>query len=159
MGGMKPPPKFEEVDVDGSGGISLDEFKAAAPKDGPGGAGPGASEVESRFKAIDGDSDGSISQQEMTAFERQRRQEMEQAMLSLQREDGDALSGLLSLLGGDGEASAGSDASDATDGAGQASSRSLTAALDALMKRLSEAARSYGATARDGASTAVDTAA
>jgi Ca2+-binding EF-hand superfamily protein len=65
-GGFRPPPpkppSFESVDTDSSGGLSIDEFKAAAPK------GADSSKSEELFKAIDSDSDGSVTKEEQDAF-------------------------------------------------------------------------------------------
>ncbi len=65
-GGYRPPPpkppSFETLDSDTSGALSLDEFKAGAPK------GTDSSKSEELFKAIDSDSDGSVTQEESDAF-------------------------------------------------------------------------------------------
>ena len=65
-GGFRPPPpkppSFESVDTDSSGGLSIEEFKAGAPK----GADSGKS--EELFKAIDSDSNGSVTKEEQDAF-------------------------------------------------------------------------------------------
>ncbi|PTM43121.1 EF-hand domain-containing protein [Bosea sp. 124] len=49
-------------DSDTNGALSLDEFKAGAPK------GPDSTKSEELFKAIDSDSDGSVTKEESDAF-------------------------------------------------------------------------------------------
>lgn len=77
-GGFRPPPpkppSFESVDTDSSGGLSIDEFKAAAPK------GADTSKSEELFKAIDSDSNGSVTKEEQDAF----KSKVEQAQQQLQ---------------------------------------------------------------------------
>lgn len=60
--GRQKPPSFEDVDTDSSGTVSLDEFKAAGPKDAD------ASKAEAMFKSIDTNGDGSITKAEDDAF-------------------------------------------------------------------------------------------
>jgi Ca2+-binding EF-hand superfamily protein len=66
VGGFRPPPpkppSFETLDGDSNGSLSLDEFKAGAPK------GADSSKSEKLFQAIDSDSDGSITKAESDAF-------------------------------------------------------------------------------------------
>ena len=52
---------FEEMDANKDGKVTLDEYKAAAPKDAP------AEKVEARFKKIDANGDGVITKEEMDA--------------------------------------------------------------------------------------------
>jgi Ca2+-binding EF-hand superfamily protein len=77
-GGFRPPPpkppSFESVDTDSSGGLSIDEFKAAAPK------GADRSKSDELFKAIDSDSNGSVTKEEQDAF----KSKVEQAQQQLQ---------------------------------------------------------------------------
>lgn len=64
-GGSRPhhkPPSFDQIDGNGDGGLSLEEFKSAAPK------GADSSKSEELFKKIDSDGDGSISKAESDAF-------------------------------------------------------------------------------------------
>ncbi len=56
------PPSFEQIDGNSDGGLSLEEFKSAAPK------GADSSKSEELFKKIDSDGDGSISKAESDAF-------------------------------------------------------------------------------------------
>jgi Ca2+-binding EF-hand superfamily protein len=84
---------FTQADSNQSGGLSLDEFKAAAKPGGPppGGPPPGgaagsaqgtanaagtaaSSALDSMFNALDTDGDGSVSQAELAAGESQRSQ-------------------------------------------------------------------------------------
>ncbi len=77
-GGFRPPPpkppSFESVDTDSSGGLSIEEFKAGAPK------GADSSKSEELFKAIDSDSNGSVTKEEQDAF----KAKVEQAQQQLQ---------------------------------------------------------------------------
>ncbi len=77
-GGFRPPPpkppSFESVDTDSSGGLSIEEFKTGAPK------GTDSSKSEELFKAIDSDSDGSVTKEEQDAF----KTKVEQAQQQLQ---------------------------------------------------------------------------
>jgi len=77
-GGFRPPPpkppSFESVDTDSSGGLSIEEFKAGAPK------GADSSKSEELFKAIDSDSNGSVTKEEQDAF----KSKVEQAQQQLQ---------------------------------------------------------------------------
>ena len=77
-GGVRPPPpkppSFESVDTDSSGGLSIEEFKAGAPK------GADSSKSEELFKAIDSDSNGSVTKEEQDAF----KAKVEQAQQQLQ---------------------------------------------------------------------------
>ncbi|WP_376987603.1 EF-hand domain-containing protein [Bosea sp. R86505] len=84
-GGFRPPPpkppSFESVDTDSSGGLSIEEFKAGAPK------GADSSKSEELFKAIDSDSDGSITKEEQDAFKakaEQARQQLQSFLFGLQ---------------------------------------------------------------------------
>lgn len=61
---------FQKADADGNGGLSLEEFKAAGPKDAQGNAiapPSGAPSVEDMFASLDSDGDGSLTQSEMDA--------------------------------------------------------------------------------------------
>lgn len=67
VGGFRPPPpgkppSFEKMDGNSDGALSLDEFKAGAPK------GADSSKSEELFKKIDADGDGSISKAESDEF-------------------------------------------------------------------------------------------
>lgn len=77
-GGFRPPPpkppSFESLDSDTSGALSLDEFKAGAPKSAD------SAKSEELFKAIDSDSDGSVTKEEQDAF----KAEAEKAQQQLQ---------------------------------------------------------------------------
>ena len=57
---------FKKFDTSGDGGIDIEEFKAAAPKDGKGG--PGGLSPEEMFGKIDTNADGTIDEAEHTAF-------------------------------------------------------------------------------------------
>ncbi|MDP3258533.1 MAG: EF-hand domain-containing protein [Bosea sp. (in: a-proteobacteria)] len=75
-GGFRPPPpkppSFESVDTDSSGGLSIEEFKAGAPK------GADSSKSEELFKAIDSDSNGSVTKEEQDAFKTKAEQAQQQ---------------------------------------------------------------------------------
>ncbi len=75
-GGFRPPPpkppSFESVDTDSSGGLSIEEFKAGAPK------GADSSKSEELFKAIDSDSNGSVTKDEQDAFKTKAEQAQQQ---------------------------------------------------------------------------------
>ncbi len=84
-GGFRPPPpkppSFESVDTDSSGGLSIEEFKAGAPK------GADSSKSEELFKAIDSDSNGSVTKEEQDAFKAkadQARQQLQSFLFGLQ---------------------------------------------------------------------------
>ncbi|AOO82064.1 EF-hand domain-containing protein [Bosea vaviloviae] len=66
VGGFRPPPpkppSFDTLDGDSSGSLSLDEFQSGAPK------GADSAKNEALFKAIDSDSDGSVTKAESDAF-------------------------------------------------------------------------------------------
>lgn len=67
VGGFRPPPPgkppgFEKLDGNGDGALSLDEFKAGAPK------GADSARSEELFKKIDADGDGSVTQAESEEF-------------------------------------------------------------------------------------------
>ncbi|MBK7260139.1 MAG: EF-hand domain-containing protein [Ignavibacteriae bacterium] len=57
---------FKKFDTSGDGGIDLEEFKAAAPKDGKGG--PGGLNPAEMFGKIDTNGDGTIDETEHTTF-------------------------------------------------------------------------------------------
>lgn len=57
---QKPEDFLKVADTDGDGAISLDEFKAAAPKDAD------LSQAEDMFNKIDSDGDGTLSLSELT---------------------------------------------------------------------------------------------
>lgn len=64
-----PQERFEQTDTDKSGALSLDEFKAGAPK----GQGSGGNNVDQAelFTSMDADSNGELTQAEMeSAFQR-----------------------------------------------------------------------------------------
>ncbi len=84
-GGFRPPPpkppSFESVDTDSSGGLSIEEFKAGAPR------GADRSKSEELFKAIDSDSNGSVTREEQDAFKakaEQAQQQLQSFLLGLQ---------------------------------------------------------------------------
>jgi Ca2+-binding EF-hand superfamily protein len=86
-GGFRPPPpkppSFETLDSDTSGALSLDEFKAGAPK------GVDSARSEELFKAIDSDSDGSVTQEEQDAFKakaEKAQQQLQSFLFGLQTE-------------------------------------------------------------------------
>lgn len=88
---------FQKADTDGSGGLSLEEFKAAGPKDANGNAiapPPGAPGVEDMFASLDSDSDGSLSQAEQDSGFGQKFEPGGQNRLS-----GDMITRLLGQLG------------------------------------------------------------
>lgn len=87
---------FQKADTDGSGGLSLEEFKAAGPKDANGNAiapPPGAPGVEDMFASLDSDSDGSLSQAELDSGFGQKFEPGGQSLLS-----GDMITQLLGQL-------------------------------------------------------------
>jgi Ca2+-binding EF-hand superfamily protein len=91
VGGLRPPPpgkppSFEKLDGNSDGALSLDEFKAGAPK------GADSTKSEELFKKIDADGDGSITKAESEEF-RAKRQEAQQQVQSF-------LLNLQSLLSG-----------------------------------------------------------
>ncbi|MFA6967850.1 EF-hand domain-containing protein [Bosea sp. (in: a-proteobacteria)] len=69
-GGYRPPPpkppSFDTLDSDASGALSLDEFKTGAPKGAD--SAKASARSEELFKAIDSDSDGSVTKEESDAF-------------------------------------------------------------------------------------------
>ncbi|TJZ68631.1 EF-hand domain-containing protein [Chitiniphilus eburneus] len=71
---QRPDPKerFKDLDVDGSGGLSLDEFKAGAPQG-------DTSRAEALFAKIDSDGDGTVSQDESDTFAKQMEAQLQQA--------------------------------------------------------------------------------
>lgn len=75
-GGFRPPPpkppSFDKLDSDTSGALSLEEFKAGAPK------GADSTKSEELFKAIDSDSDGSVTKEESDAFKAKAEQAQQQ---------------------------------------------------------------------------------
>jgi len=75
-GGFRPPPpkppSFESLDADSSGGLNIEEFKAGGPK------GADSSKSEELFKAIDSDSDGSVTKEEQDAFKAKAEQAQQQ---------------------------------------------------------------------------------
>lgn len=88
---------FQKADTDESGGLSLEEFKAAGPKDEQGNAiapPSGAPSVEDIFASLDSDGDGSLTQSEMDAgFGQKTGQNNQQSLLS-----SDMMTHLLSQL-------------------------------------------------------------
>lgn len=76
--GRPQPPSFDQIDSDSSGGISLDEFKAAGPK---GGSDARATEL---FNKIDSDQDGTISKDEDSAFKEKMQSRMQSMMMQAQ---------------------------------------------------------------------------
>jgi len=82
--------RFEAADADKSGGLSLEEFQAAGPKDGEkvGRGGANRPSAEDMFASMDSDGDGSLTQTEMeTAFQSMRSQ-TKGALLAAQEEAG-----------------------------------------------------------------------
>ena len=82
IGGFRPPPpgkppSFEKLDGNSDGALSLDEFKAGAPK------GADSARSEALFKTIDADGDGAITKAEAEEFhgKRQEAQQQVQAFL------------------------------------------------------------------------------
>ena len=66
--GSSPKDRFASADTDASGGLSLDEFKAAATKNVPPGVdAPDEDKLTALFKAIDKDGDGTVTEDEMKA--------------------------------------------------------------------------------------------
>ena len=63
--------RFDAADTDKSGGLSLEEFQAAGPKDSrPSDIGSNRPNAQDLFNNIDGNSDGSLTQNELeTAFQ------------------------------------------------------------------------------------------
>ncbi len=76
VGGFRPPPpkppSFDTLDSDSSGSLSLDEFQSGAPKGADSAktnsARTDSAKSEALFKAIDSDSDGSVTKAESDAF-------------------------------------------------------------------------------------------
>ena len=88
--------QFQKADTDSNGGLSLEEFKAAGPKDAQGNAiapPSGAGSVEDLFASIDSDGDGSLTQGELDAGFGQKAGGSKQSLLS-----SDMFSQLLSQL-------------------------------------------------------------
>lgn len=89
---------FQNSDTDSSGGLSLDEFKAAGPKDTNGNVispPEGAPSVEDIYASLDADGDGNLTQTEIDAGHLQGAEKPgSQSLLS-----SDTLGGLLSQLG------------------------------------------------------------
>lgn len=88
--------QFQKADTDGNGGLSLEEFKVAGPKDAQGNAiapPSGAGSVEDLFTSIDSDGDGSLTQGELDAGFGQKAGGGKQSLLS-----SDMFSQLLSQL-------------------------------------------------------------
>ncbi|PZO04301.1 MAG: hypothetical protein DCF30_00770 [Hyphomicrobiales bacterium] len=86
-GGYRPPPpkppSFDKLDSDTSGGLSIDEFKSGAPKNAD------SAKSEELFKAIDSDSDGSVTREETDAFKakaEQAQQQLQSFLFGLQTE-------------------------------------------------------------------------
>lgn len=86
-GGYRPPPpkppSFDKLDGDSSGTLSIDEFKSGAPK------GADSAKSEELFKAIDSDSDGSVTKEESDAFKakaEQAQQQLQSFLFGLQTE-------------------------------------------------------------------------
>lgn len=87
--------RFEAADTDKSGGLSLEEFQTAGPKDADkaGRSGGNRPSAEEMFARMDGDGDGSLTQTEMeTAFQSMRSQ-TKGALLAAQEEAGGASGG------------------------------------------------------------------
>lgn len=89
VGGFKPPqhhkpPSFSQIDSNGDGGISLDEFESSAPKNAD------KSKTDALFKSMDSDNDGSVSKTEMSAFKEKARKAddaLHSFLFSLQSQD------------------------------------------------------------------------
>lgn len=82
IGGFRPPPPgkppgFEKLDGNGDGALSLDEFKAGAPKDAD------SARSEELFNKIDADGDGSITKAEAEEFHAKRQEAQQQVQAFL----------------------------------------------------------------------------
>ncbi|GLS06207.1 hypothetical protein GCM10007860_33770 [Chitiniphilus shinanonensis] len=71
---QRPDPKerFKQMDADGSGGLSLDEFKAGSPQG-------DTNRAEALFSKIDSDGDGTVTQDESDTFAKQMEAQLLQA--------------------------------------------------------------------------------
>lgn len=83
VGGFRPPsdfkpPRFEKIDANGDGGLSLDEFKSGGPR------GVDDKKAEALFKTIDGDGDGSISKTESDSFRAEAEKQFQSFLFGLQ---------------------------------------------------------------------------
>lgn len=86
VGGFRPPPPgkppgFDKLDGNSDGALSLDEFKAGAPK------GADSTKSEELFKKIDADGDGSVTKAEAEEFHAKReeaQQQVQSFLLNLQ---------------------------------------------------------------------------
>ncbi len=79
--------RFQTADTDQSGGLSLEEFQAAGPKDANAANRPaGGPSAEDMFKSIDADSDGSVTQAEMESSFQRMHSKTRGALLSAQEE-------------------------------------------------------------------------
>jgi len=97
MGGFWPPANavsghkalpFDQVDTDGNGSISFEEFQTAATNLPAPADSAGTSSAEDPFKAIDANGDGSISKDEATAFRSKLSAQIQALMLQLQELNG-----------------------------------------------------------------------
>lgn len=119
VGGFRPPPpgkppSFEKLDGNSDGALSLDEFKAGAPK------GADSTKSEELFKKIDADGDGSITKAESEEFRVKReeaQQQVQSFLLNLQsllsgtqsEEDGEDGESLFAKLDGNSDGSVAKD--------------------------------------------------
>lgn len=119
VGGFRPPPpgkppSFEKLDGNSDGALSLDEFKAGAPK------GADSTKSEELFKKIDADGDGSITKAESEEFRAKReeaQQQVQSFLLNLQsllsgtqnNEDGEDGESLFAKLDGNSDGSVAKD--------------------------------------------------
>lgn len=119
VGGFRPPPpgkppSFEKLDGNSDGALSLDEFKAGAPK------GADSTKSEELFKKIDADGDGSITKAESEEFRAKReeaQQQVQSFLLNLQsllsgtqsEEDGEDGESLFAKLDGNSDGSVAKD--------------------------------------------------
>lgn len=81
--------RFQAADTDQSGGLSLEEFQAAGPKDANAAKRPaGGPSAEDMFKSMDTDSDGSVTQAEMESSFQRMHSKTRGALLSAQEQSG-----------------------------------------------------------------------
>jgi Ca2+-binding EF-hand superfamily protein len=109
--GGRQPPSFSTADADGSGGISLEEFKSAGPKPPGGNSGRigGAGGADQLFGKMDSDGDGSVTETEFSDFQGKFSSDMQSAMLAMQEAMGGMPPiGMMRGGGGGGGGSAGS---------------------------------------------------